>query len=124
MSSAHVSKGVVLPSGLREIKGRMMNASGPKQTWRTMRCVAYLQPVCPHQLLCGGGSGMRYRDAGVAGDQHGGTGQDVSRHQTGRDGAKVGVKRGGRGGVHVGGEAGRDGEHGLRGEEVLSHTCR
>lgn len=62
---------------------------------------------------------MRYRDAGVAGDQYGGTGQDVSGHQTGRDGAKVGVERGGRSGVHVGGEAGRDGEHGLRGEEFF-----
>lgn len=95
------------------------------------RCVSYLQPVCPHQLLCGGGS-MRDRDAGVAGDQYGGTGQDVRRHQTGRHGAKVGVKRGGgcRGSVDVGGEAGRDWEHGLQEQEkqkyrscYLSKVC-
>lgn len=51
---------------------------------------------------------MWYGDAGVAGDQYRGTGQDVRGHQTGRHGAKVGVKSGGRSGVHVGGEAGRD----------------
>lgn len=85
-----------------------MGAWGPFPKKPGVRCVSYLQSVCPHQLVCGGGSSMRYGDAGVAGDQYRGTGQDVPGHQTGRHGAKVGVKRGGRSGVHVGGEAGRD----------------
>lgn len=96
------------------MNGRVGLRSGviPRQKRWTLSCVPYLQPVCPHQLLCGG---MRDRDAGVAGDQYRGTGQDVRRHQTRRHGAKVGVKcsRGCRGSVDVSGEAGRDREHGL-----------
>lgn len=102
-----------------------------KKTWCTVRCVSYLQPVCPHQLLCGGSS-MRHGDAVVAGDQYRGTGQDVRGHQTRRHGAKVGVKRGGCSGIHVGGEAGRDWEHGLQGQKKteidrvfhIYHICR
>ena len=78
-------------------------------------CLSHLQSVCPHEFLCGSSSSSWYRDTGVAGDQYGGAGQDVSGHQAGRHRAKVGVKCSGCRGssIDIGCKAGCDWKHGL-----------